>query len=85
MNKLEKIYKRLPERIEEVIDRIIKRREGGEYFSTTLRKLYKNVFDLQVGMFVWMFRLSSIPTLQIPLERHAHSANGGMRLPDYSA
>ena len=23
--------------------------------------------------------------LQIPLERHAHSANGGMRLPDYSA
>ena len=23
--------------------------------------------------------------MQIPLERHAHSANGGMRLPDYSA
>lgn len=23
--------------------------------------------------------------LQIPLERHAHSANGGMRIPDYSA
>ena len=23
--------------------------------------------------------------VQIPLERHAHSANGGMRLPDYSA
>ena len=50
MNKLEKIYKRLPGRIEKVIDRIIKRREGGEYFSTTLRKLYKNVFDLQVGI-----------------------------------
>ena len=41
MNKLEKIYKRLPGRIEKVIDRIIKQREGGEYFSTTLRKLYK--------------------------------------------
>ena len=24
-------------------------------------------------------------TVQIPLERHAHSANGGMRIPDYSA
>ena len=23
--------------------------------------------------------------VQIPLERHAHSANGGMRIPDYSA
>ena len=23
--------------------------------------------------------------LQILLERHAHSANGGMRIPDYSA
>ena len=28
---------------------------------------------------------SQAPLVQIPLERHAHSANGGMRLPDYSA
>ena len=47
MNKLEKIYKRLPGRIEKVIDRIIKRREGGEYFSTTLRKLYKGKIMLE--------------------------------------
>ena len=30
-------------------------------------------------------RKNGVDYVQIPLERHAHSANGGMRIPDYSA
>ena len=39
----------------------------------------------KIAIVYWSGTGNTENMVQIPLERHAHSANGGMRLPDYSA
>ena len=43
---LYKLYKRIPGIIRKLIERFIKSIEHGEYFSETLRKIYKKSYNI---------------------------------------
>lgn len=46
----EKFYANLPGRFQRIIDKYFYKRNNGEYFSYAYRKLYKDVFNIQVGI-----------------------------------
>lgn len=43
-------YKKIPGVFRNVIERVIKKKEKGEYFSNTLRKIYKEVYNINIGI-----------------------------------
>lgn len=50
MYKLYKLYKKIPGIIRKFIERVIKHIEHGEYFSKTMRKIYKKVYNVNIGI-----------------------------------
>ena len=47
--KLQAFYKKIPGRVRKRIEYFIKRMDHGEFFSPKLRKLYKKVYNIEVG------------------------------------
>lgn len=45
-----KLYKRIPGIIRKPVERFIKHIEHGEYFSKTIRKIYKKSYNINVGI-----------------------------------
>lgn len=45
----ESFYRSLPGRVRAEIEKMIKRRDGGEFFSRRLRRIYKQCYNVEVG------------------------------------
>lgn len=50
MKFIEKVYLKLNRKIKKIIESIIKRKDGGEFWSIKLRNLYKDVYGIEIGI-----------------------------------
>jgi virginiamycin A acetyltransferase len=64
MEVLFKLYRFRNEGFRRLIRRIITKRERGEFFSKTLRKIYKEYHDIEIGMYSYggCFSIADLPS-----------------------